>query len=85
MLDVLPVKIKFLNQLELIIARVEAPLVIERFGALVTVPPLLAPKFTKDDETEFLTNPPVPVHVKLSASPQDKQTKLTDVSVRTMF
>lgn len=64
---VVPVKFNALNQLPVVNVGMLAPLVNDKFGALVAVPPVV-PKVNVRATLIALVNPPVPVYVKLLAS-----------------
>ena len=58
---VVPVKFNALNQLPVVIVGILAPLVSDKFGALVAVPPAVLPKLNVLVTDIALVNPPVPV------------------------
>ena len=60
---VVPVKFKELNQLLVVIVGMAAPLVIAKFGALVSEPPAVDPNRNVLVTARLDTNPPVPVYV----------------------
>ena len=65
--DVVPVKFNELNQLLVVMVGMAAPLVIAKFGELVSVPPAVDPNWNDLATARLDTNPPVPVQVKLVA------------------
>ena len=70
---VVPVKSKALNQLSVVMVGIAAPLVIAKFGALVTEPPAVDPNWNDLATARLDTNPPpLVVSVKLVAVALDR-------------
>lgn len=61
--EVVPVKFSALNQLLVVMLPIAAPLVIAKFGALVSEPPAVDPNRNVLVTVRLDTNPPVPVYV----------------------
>lgn len=73
-------KLNVLNQLVAVNVNADAPVVIDKFGALVIEPPVV-PNVNVLVTVPLLTNPPVPVYVKLVTSAIDNTVWAADVCV----
>ena len=80
-----PVKSKLLNQLPVVIVGIDAPLFIEKLGAVVMEPLAVDPHVNVPVTTIAVVNPPVPDQVKLVRSAILKTTAAAVVFARTIL